>query len=345
MNALSRSLEIVVVMPHQPAGRYLWDFLDNDPHRPRLFHFSADDLARRNRPLGELRSLAALAVRALRSPGPVDVIVSVGALPAVVVEAMRWFSRRRHTPSVVLECIIYSAAGWRGRIKRYLFGNLLSRAVIVACGCTAEVEEYAAIYGLSRERLAVVPLFASPDVFGWPAGSVVPGSVFSGGNAFRDYALLIEAVRTLPVRVTIYAEHAALQGLSPSGNVVLEGPVPRTSFLDAMAAAELVALPIRPTAVSAGQMVLLQAMAMGKPVVVTDSPAIADYVRPEETALVVPYGSADALRAAILRLHRDPALRARLGAQARAVALEQYSGAAYAARVTKILEQAAGSAR
>lgn len=63
---------------------------------------------------------------------------------------------------------------------------------------------------------------------------------------------------------------------------------------------------------------LLEAMRAGKAIVATDVGATRDAVTDGESALIVPARQPAALRAAILALRNDPALRAQLGRQARA---------------------------
>jgi glycosyltransferase involved in cell wall biosynthesis len=63
--------------------------------------------------------------------------------------------------------------------------------------------------------------------------------------------------------------------------------------------------------------VAVEAMACGKPIVVSGAGGLTDIVVDGESGLFVAPGDAGALAAAIDRLHRDPALRDRLGAAAR----------------------------
>jgi glycosyltransferase involved in cell wall biosynthesis len=72
--------------------------------------------------------------------------------------------------------------------------------------------------------------------------------------------------------------------------------------------------------------------AMGKALVVSDNPAIRDFIVPNETCLLVPCGDAAAMRAAIVRLWNDPAMCERLGRNARRFAEETGSPAVYAAK-------------
>jgi glycosyltransferase involved in cell wall biosynthesis len=60
--------------------------------------------------------------------------------------------------------------------------------------------------------------------------------------------------------------------------------------------------------------VILEAMAAGLPMVVTDVGGNPEAVLHEETGLIVPARDPGALGEAVLRLARDPALRQRLGA-------------------------------
>ncbi|TAK71928.1 MAG: glycosyltransferase family 1 protein [Betaproteobacteria bacterium] len=70
---------------------------------------------------------------------------------------------------------------------------------------------------------------------------------------------------------------------------------------------------------------LMQAMAVGVPVVSTSVGSIDELVRHEETGLMVPPRDADALRAAIERLLGEPALGERLAQAARAWVSSRYS--------------------
>jgi glycosyltransferase involved in cell wall biosynthesis len=58
---------------------------------------------------------------------------------------------------------------------------------------------------------------------------------------------------------------------------------------------------------------LPQALAAGKPVVAYDCDGASEVCLPEETGLLVRPGDRDGLRAAVLRLSRDAALRERFG--------------------------------
>ena len=92
-------------------------------------------------------------------------------------------------------------------------------------------------------------------------------------------------------------------------------------------------------------LVVNEAFDQGVPVIATDAvgAAAGGLVQHERTGLVVPAGDADALAAALRRLHDDRALRERLGAAGRE-AVRAYSHEAWAAGMSAAL-QAAGAAK
>jgi len=70
---------------------------------------------------------------------------------------------------------------------------------------------------------------------------------------------------------------------------------------------------------------LIEAAAVGRAIVTTDAPGCREVVRHEENGLLVPVGDSEAVAAAIGRLLDDPALRHRLAARGRDLAVSEFS--------------------
>jgi glycosyltransferase involved in cell wall biosynthesis len=84
-----------------------------------------------------------------------------------------------------------------------------------------------------------------------------------------------------------------------------------------------------------------EALAMGVPVVTSGLGILPELVRHEATGLVLSAEpGAEELAAAIVRLARDPALRARLGAAARADAVARFSVSGHAAALERVYREA-----
>jgi glycosyltransferase involved in cell wall biosynthesis len=85
---------------------------------------------------------------------------------------------------------------------------------------------------------------------------------------------------------------------------------------------------------------VLEPMAAGKPVVATSVGGVPEMIENEVTGLLVPPGDSEALAAAIRRLLDNPALRAKLGAAARARVADRFKPEGQLAALTGILGNA-----
>lgn len=82
---------------------------------------------------------------------------------------------------------------------------------------------------------------------------------------------------------------------------------------------------------------------MARPVVSMDNGGPAETVVEGETGFLVPPEDPDALAERVVRLLRDPALRARMGAAGRERVLAHYTATGYAAQIAAVFERAIGS--
>ncbi len=146
-----------------------------------------------------------------------------------------------------------------------------------------------------------------------------------GGDISRDYPTLVQAVDGLDVPVVLRTN---LIGEDRARYPNLRVITARQSDVGLRALyreAKIVVLPLKNTRHPGGITTLLEAFACGRPVVVSDSSGVRDYLRHEENCLVVPCGNVMALRSAIERLLSDAALRERLAQGARAYAEAELS--------------------
>src|SRR5208337_3861134 len=105
------------------------------------------------------------------------------------------------------------------------------------------------------------------------------GYIFTGGNADRDYALFFAAVRDLSVPCVLATNQPRLlAGPIVPANVKVVSVSP-SEFRQLMARSRLVVVPMQATLLHAGgQQTVLNAMKMGKPVILTDPEGGADYI-------------------------------------------------------------------
>lgn len=131
------------------------------------------------------------------------------------------------------------------------------------------------------------------------------------------------------------AERAAMmrhaKDLNLGHAVHFTGLVPHTAIPDLLAAADIavVPYPLLPTALWLSPLKLFESMAAGKAIVASAVGQLTDVIADGHNGLLVAPGVSQALAAALQRLLDDPALRQRLGEQARADAVRNHSWAHY----------------
>jgi glycosyltransferase involved in cell wall biosynthesis len=184
---------------------------------------------------------------------------------------------------------------------------------------SVECERYSRAYGVPRGKFLYVPHHHTLHHFNIMVGD--RGFVFTGGNADRDYGLFLDAVRELDVACVLATNQShLLDGLKVPPNVQVRS-LSTSEFRQCMADARIVVIPMRATLLHAGaQQSILNAMLLGKPVVLTDPEGGSDYIENGNTGLLVPYGDTTALQQAIRFLLEHPDEARAMGERARLAA-------------------------
>jgi glycosyltransferase involved in cell wall biosynthesis len=159
-----------------------------------------------------------------------------------------------------------------------------------------------------------------------------------GDDHGRDFETLLSAFADLPAELLLRSRSLGPRVNLPNVRVMSERLSP-VGYRDLLQRACIVVVPLRDMLTASGVGTVLESMAMGKPLIVSDSAGIRDYVVPDETALVVPCGDPAALRDAIRRLLDQPHTRARLGAAARDFVLRHCTYRAHAAALAAALRE------
>ena len=176
------------------------------------------------------------------------------------------------------------------------------------------------IYGAPADRIEVNP-FGVDTRFWQPATGKTLDYVLSIGNdALRDYATLLAVARSSSRRFIIVTRRALPEPL-PSNIELLrgswsDGAVDDRRLREFYQNARCVVVPLKPGLQPSGQSVTLQAMACGRPVILTDTAGFWDraHLTHGHQLLLTPPTDVPALHAAIERVFTDPELQAALGA-------------------------------
>ncbi len=258
-------------------------------------------------------------------PAP-DAVVLSSDIEALIFVAIRFLSRRQRV-RIVFSPFIFTTRGrkWLDAARRAYYAFVLGKIDIAIVHSRAEVGRYDCVFPRARARFVFVPfgLNINPRAAVLAEAKAQPPHarivVVSAGKSGRDYGTLFKAVEGLDVETRVVCDFApAIPPVPPGARVTVLGDCHERAYFDELARSDLVVVPLAVEDISAGQMVLIQSKALGRPTIVTDTPTIRDYVTDGVDALLVPLGEANAMRAAIERLAGDAELRARLGEAAMA---------------------------
>lgn len=274
------------------------------------------------------------------------------------------YSRRHGLPFVATPFLHTGEAGRKRVLRNYTMGHQVAALRVAdAVVVQTDLEGGAlAALGVAPERIVTVGVGVDPegvrggDGAGFRRRYGIDGPLVAFVGSIRhdkgaDH--LVQAVRRLSeegMRV-----HLALAGLPSASfrrtygalpdpvrrHVLLLGPVSEEEKCDLLAAAQLLALPSR---VESFGIVLLEAWACGLPVIGARAGALVEVIDEGQDGLLVPYGDAEALGAAVRYLLENPSQAERMGERGRRKVHERYTWDAITGRV-KDVYQRVGAAR
>jgi glycosyltransferase involved in cell wall biosynthesis len=164
--------------------------------------------------------------------------------------------------------------------------------------------------------------------------------IISAGQTARDQATLLRALDGSDLKARVYAGNAPVPDVD--GVEVVRGPLRHYGeVLEDLRRASVVAIPLQPDERLLGLTELNDALALGKPVVMTRTEAID--LDPERIGcgFSVEPGDARGWRTALERLQSEPDLRARMGARGRAFAEREHNADVFRAQLVEAVRSVA----
>jgi glycosyltransferase involved in cell wall biosynthesis len=242
-------------------------------------------------------SAFALAARVVAADGSVDGILlnGSGRLDQIIAGAL--WRRRSRTAVVISDCTWKVGSSLPDRVANRIGLRAIDSPRVRYCVLSrAETDSFPRVWGVDRGRVAFTPFCYTLTSIDLAQPVTSDGSVFAGGDSMRDYATLIRAAPRIRGRIVLAARR-------PPGHVpvnVVAGPASHARFIELMRRASVVVVPLKAgTERSGGQQTYLNAMALQKVVVATDSPGVRDYIDDGKTGVVVPTGDDHALAVAV----------------------------------------------
>jgi glycosyltransferase involved in cell wall biosynthesis len=235
------------------------------------------------------------------------------------------------------------ARTWARTVKRALAASAFTVVLSGAMGRDAIAA------GLVRDdRVSVVPQGVDDALLSRPVGPGEEGRVLFVGRMVESKGVreLAEAVKLLPppAHLVCAGDGPLVAELSGLAQVTCLGPLEHFSVLDEMQRAAVVALPSHAEGLPN---VLLEAMALGRPVVATPVGGIPELVRGDSASgatgpagLLVPAGDARSLSQALESVLGHPASARELGERGRVRIAARYARSVCVDRLLELMEEA-----
>jgi glycosyltransferase involved in cell wall biosynthesis len=230
-----------------------------------------------------------------------------------------------------------------GRHDRLLFLSSGVRDQFLALGIDPARTEVVS-WGLDLDYYPWAPL--TPDAWEHPY-------VLSAGKTRRDHPTLVKGFAGAPIELRLYCSEssAPAEAVTPPNAHVHYARNGRDDESESLTDAELhaayrgcvaVAIPLGTNGALAGLTSLLEAMAMGRAVIVTRNPLFDIDVAAEGAGLVVEPGDVDGWRTALEWIVAHPAETTAMGERGRQLCEQRYNLATYSAAVVDAIEAVAG---
>jgi glycosyltransferase involved in cell wall biosynthesis len=253
------------------------------------------------------------------------IVSSSGHYAALAISRILAFLGRN--PSIFLYNFYLHRLGQNLLVKRIL-AFLLTRRVVVAGQSQADFDYFRSLS--NSVALVLIPYGQDPVADVTDADVRLGDYVFAGGYTNRDYDRLLRCARRLPeIRFVLACSRLNRLTESVPGNVEVQRDLAPAHFHSLLAGARLVVVPLAEDVGSAGQMVTLAAMQLGKPVVVADSSVVTQYVDNGVTGLVYERTSDASLRRVIAAAIADEEGLIALGSAAQARYFERFTKSNY----------------
>jgi glycosyltransferase involved in cell wall biosynthesis len=277
-------------------------------------------------PLGRMLGIIRQTITVIANYRRYDLVFSTAManiLPLLCLQRLTMRSR----PAIV--AVDISTARIHG-IWRKAVAFLVEGVTKLICHTSAQKRSWIEA-GLDTAKVEFVPLGVEVGEYPEPSLSRLQNRVFSAGRVARDFQTLIAAMKDIPAELIIVAGKdpitgkTGLEGVQYPSTCQIHFNVPYDEFLSLMANSKVVVIPLHDRPYAAGQLVLLDAMALGKAVVATRTAGTLDYIEDGKTGLLVQAGNVNDLHEKIMVALQDSNLAMNLGSNARAAIESSFS--------------------
>lgn len=199
------------------------------------------------------------------------------------------FHVRKQNKLLIMTFIYKPKAGIVGKLYYSFIRYIVHSSYIdkIICFSSQECLYYTKLFNAKKDKFEFIQLgevLLKPPLKYLSDGQAERDYILSIGYSNRDFDFLIDILKDSNYKVKIYSG----KNLKGSDNIHISSEFLGKKAWDVISRCRCLAIPLKDTNIAAGNLTILHAMQLGKPVIVTDSKGIYDTVTHGENGFIVP---------------------------------------------------------
>lgn len=199
------------------------------------------------------------------------------------------FHCRKVNKLIVMTFIYKDKTGPLGLIYRSFIRYCIKSRYIdrIICFSSGECSYYSSLFHMDKDKFSFIPLGeeleeSKPDDM--KEFSEDNDYILAIGYSCRDYDFLIDTLRNKNYKVRIYEG----KNMTHSDYIRMYKSISHDKLSALFANCRFIVIPLKNSNIAAGQLSMLHAMQLGKPVIVTDTKSARDYIIHGENGFIAP---------------------------------------------------------
>lgn len=246
----------------------------------------------------------------------------------------RIFHVKKKNTLIIMTFIYKPKNGLIGKIYHKFMNYIVTSKYVdkFICFSKNECEYYANIFQVAREKFVFCTL-GIEDIKIKDNNIPNEKTIISCGRSNRDYEFLYKTLEKTEYKLNIISDECKLENTK---NITIYNNLMGQDFLEMLNKSYLVVVPLKDENISAGQLVILQAMQLGKPVICTNSNTAIDYIENGINGFIIKKDEKELLEI-IEKLYNNEKLYNEISLKQKEIFKEKYSTKALGRQIGKII--------